>query len=251
MIWLVYLLGLAIFVVGIVGLSKQIPSIGITTKNRAMLAMAGGLFVAFYGCGVGLNSWSEGLAERDRAREVAVATAPENTLDSDPPQPQKPNPKPELKPEPKPAAQRVPQKPTIPGLAAVDIYGNFRDRGFTCVGPKGPVSDDPDRMIWWECADESNSHSFTVEVFAYSPTRIISVEAWSASLTGSGATALAKPFLGFAASLPYDGSSPAEARAWVESNVGRETRRQFGGVQYQLNSKAQVRWLRITPFGVD
>ncbi len=57
---------------------------------------------------------------------------------------------------------------------------------------------------------------------------------------------VAAPLLGFMAALPYDGATPEDAKAWVESTIpalsgqpddAKET--MFGGVKYVLSRPAQ------------
>jgi len=58
--------------------------------------------------------------------------------------------------------------------------------------------------------------------------------------------ALSATFLAYLASLPYEGSAPAEAVAWVRENIGKQTEKMFGPVKLQLFSKAQTRILRMS-----
>ena len=130
---------------------------------------------------------------------------------------------------------------TIPGLVAVDVHGNFSDKGFECDGMK-IIGDDN----LWNCEEKDQSHSYQVEVFGTSPTQIKSVRYTSLDFSGSP-DEVARQFLAYGASLQYDGADPAAAKAWVEGNVGKNAETEIGGVKFELTAAGTARMLRISP----
>jgi hypothetical protein len=57
---------------------------------------------------------------------------------------------------------------------------------------------------------------------------------------------LSLSFLCLAASMPYTGCTPAEARIWIAANIGKNTEKMFGPVKLQLFSQARSRILRMS-----
>jgi hypothetical protein len=102
----------------------------------------------------------------------------------------------------------------IRGLTADDVLATLRDRGFVCEGPT-TFLDGVDYICDF---DEDPLYSFRVEITGLTPSDIRAVEAvffWFGDKAQLDAGA--DDFLGLIASLPYEGSSPEEARNWVQS----------------------------------
>jgi len=129
----------------------------------------------------------------------------------------------------------------IPGLAAVDVYGNLEDRDFDCSGPKRLRT-----RLTWTCELDAGPAEYIVDVWGKSPTQIELVEG-NAFVYSGNVDRLAKPFLGFLATIPYRGARPAAARTWVEANIGRQAQRRFGPVLFVVYGKARARFLEIKP----
>jgi hypothetical protein len=119
----------------------------------------------------------------------------------------------------------------IPGLTAADIKLNFENRGFSCEGPGSAPSG-----VNYNCS----SGDFQIFFFGAG---VMSIEGVSAvALTDDSD---AKDFLGFVATLPYEGSNPSAARAWVEANVGTSASTTFGAAKFTLGGPAGGRTLDI------
>lgn len=132
----------------------------------------------------------------------------------------------------------------IPGLTAADVKLNVEERGLTCTGPD-PLEDG----ITYTCSASSTDGNtqWQVELFGSDPTTIRSVIAtvlWSGA--GSADPAM-DDFLGYIATLPYDGSTPEEARAWARANDAGE--RAFGAVTYSLTTAGTGRARILTMRG--
>jgi hypothetical protein len=133
----------------------------------------------------------------------------------------------------------------IPGLEPVDVYLNLEKKGFKTTKHYG------DSQNTFVCELEEDKCSYTVT--AYTPAgsansvKTVQVMAQWFGPNDDAATDKLKPFMGFAATFPYDGATPEEARRWVEANLGKETSESFGGgVKFELFSKARTRLLRIS-----
>jgi hypothetical protein len=138
----------------------------------------------------------------------------------------------------------TPRSDVIPGLAAVDVHGNFTNKGFTLDKHLDPVQSE------WRCKDENATRSMLVEAFGDSPTSLTMVRGTYTGYTSSNVEKEAADFLGYVASIPYDGSQPGEARDWVKRNIGSSTTTSIGGVTFELiadPSAPRVRMLIITP----
>jgi hypothetical protein len=126
--------------------------------------------------------------------------------------------------------------PPIPGLQPVDIYLNLEKAGWQCDGPTtGPL------FVTWLC--KLPGTLAVVEIFSNSGTDVQQVE-------GNVYAPEEYQWLGFLATVPYDGATPADARAWVESNIptvqqGQPAEAEFGGVPYLLGGSDAYRFLSI------
>lgn len=137
-----------------------------------------------------------------------------------------------------------PRSDVIPGLAAVDVHGNFTNKGFTLEKRLDPVQSE------WRCKDENGTRSMLVEAFGDSPTSLTMVRGTYTGYASGDVNKEAAEFLGYVSSVPYDGSRPSEARGWVERNIGSNAKTSIGGVSFELiaNPTApRVRMLMITP----
>jgi hypothetical protein len=124
----------------------------------------------------------------------------------------------------------------IPGLTFPDVTFNLRERGFTCTDTFNKL---PSGLYTWTC--ERNDPTFTSIVTVYSRTidTVDLIEA-DVALYASPDDQIAILILGFIATMPYTGSTPDQARSWVETAIPKITQSgdhrimEFGGVQYDL-----------------
>lgn len=95
----------------------------------------------------------------------------------------------------------------IEGLTAADITINLEQTfGFECDDPQDARS-----RVRYSCESPEDPGSY-VEVFGSGPTEIENVAAFSSSF--------ARDLLSYVATLPYEGSRPAQAKRWVLSHLG-------------------------------
>jgi hypothetical protein len=84
---------------------------------------------------------------------------------------------------------------------------------------------------------------------------VFTVDATGAAgrLSGEAFNGLAAGFLGYAATVPYDGSEPQRAKQWVQAHVkeankpGSALETQIGPVKFELSGSAYLRVLKVKP----
>jgi hypothetical protein len=148
----------------------------------------------------------------------------------------KPEPKRESKPEPKP------EPSNIPGLTPQDVYLDLENRGFKCSEPELMQ---PEDEVRWTCERQGDKGRYLVEINSKDANSVRLLKAWVISHERARADALAGDFLGYVATVPYEGAQPEKAKAWVEQNVGSKASAKFGGVSYTLGGKADRRFLEL------
>jgi hypothetical protein len=125
----------------------------------------------------------------------------------------------------------------LPGLSPVNITVSLEGQEFTCTQVK-KVADHYERT----CLKGLRSESlFQVVIAGREPFLVDFIEA-SVLQAKEPDNDIAAPLLGFMATMPYDGATPEDARAWVESTIStwsgqpddaKET--MFGPVKYVLS----------------
>ncbi|MBA3727120.1 MAG: hypothetical protein H0W86_11920 [Armatimonadetes bacterium] len=116
----------------------------------------------------------------------------------------------------------------IPGLVAVDVHGNFTNKGFTLT-----KINELDQHLW-TCVKEDEVRRMSVDALGASTTKIASVRGFYVDKSDGDADQLAKDFLGYVASIPYEGAEPNRAKEWVRTNVGSNSTVTIGGVSFEL-----------------
>ena len=122
----------------------------------------------------------------------------------------------------------------LPGLMPADVTVNLEQRGFTC----GTVEQGQLYYVR-TCTNDTAAYSLSVDIYGR--------EAFSIDLIESSVLQFANPdkefaasFLGFMATMPYDGAVQEEARTWVETTLptlagqGDIREEVFAGVKYRL-----------------
>ncbi len=139
----------------------------------------------------------------------------------------------------------------IPGLNAADIKLNLQSRGFKCTGPTAGKS-----MVTWDCTSSQAQGlvEFQVSFMGADPAQIRMVDAMAFQFSQQPSDQAIVPFLGYVATLPYDGADPPRARRWVEESIGKadagkvlETT--IGGARFRLYGPIRGRILEIAPAG--
>ena len=118
----------------------------------------------------------------------------------------------------------------IPGFTAVDLHGNLTNKGFKLE--KTFLDDE----ALYTCTMDSGGTQYRAEAYGKGATEIISVR--GTVIDGSGnLSKVAKEFLGYLGSLPYDGAIPDRGRQWVESNIDKSSATTIGGVKFEIIAK--------------
>ena len=122
----------------------------------------------------------------------------------------------------------------LPGLMPANVTVNLEQRGFTCDSLEQV-------QIYYArtCTKDSVDYSLRVDIYGR--------EAFAVDLIESSVLQFANPdkefaasFLGFMATMPYDGAVQEEARNWVETTLpsltgqGDVREKVFAGVKYRL-----------------
>lgn len=131
----------------------------------------------------------------------------------------------------------------IPGLAPVDIYLNLEGKGFTTDKRYGK------EQHTFECKEQTGAYLNTASITipaGQGADQVTVVNAMHQNYSEASTDALAVGFLGYCATLPYDGAEPAKARAWVEANLGKNVSAVFGGVKFELFANGRTRILRLS-----
>jgi len=142
----------------------------------------------------------------------------------------------EQKPEPGPAPRN------IPGLTPQEVYLNLEIRDFKCSEPELMG---PDNQVRWTCEKQEANSEYLVEINSSDANSVRLVEATVITSDPAHADAVAQDFLGYVATIPYEGAHPEEAKAWVKQNVGSKASAEVGGVSYTLGGKAGRHFLKL------
>lgn len=123
---------------------------------------------------------------------------------------------------------------SLPGLMPADVKINLEQRGFTC----GSVEQGQNVYIW-SCKQETALYTLRVDIYSRTLFTVDLIDS-GAIQYGTPDIELAKSFLGFMATMPYDRAVQKEARTWVENTIptlkgqGDVREKVFAGVNYRL-----------------
>jgi len=149
-------------------------------------------------------------------------------------------------------------KGLIPDIEAADIKLNLEKWGLKFTGPR-PFKDDTGYLDDGEVVDPDTQVKLSCTIMAKTPMAIQSVtfRADGALVAGNISPerylAVSKGFLGYCATLPYDGSEPEKAREWVEKNLDQANQPDkpivtvIGQVEYKLAGAKYFRLLSMKP----
>lgn len=125
-------------------------------------------------------------------------------------------------------------KALLPGLMPADVTVNLKQRGFTC----GSVEQGQLYYVR-TCEKDTADYSLRVDTYGREAFTIDLIESSVLQFTNPDKE-FAASFLGFMATMPYDGAVQQEARDWVESTLptltgqGDVREKVFAGVHYRL-----------------
>src|SRR3989338_5890476 len=128
-------------------------------------------------------------------------------------------------------------KKYLPGLTTADVTLNFKDQGFTCSDmQQGKIG------VTWTCKQETPDHEYTVITFGDGPLEILFVQANALNYGSRDTNEVSSEFIGYVASLSFDGASPSEAKNWVQSNLGKNNvETKYGEVTFRLTGEQETR----------
>lgn len=148
-------------------------------------------------------------------------------------------------------------EPAIPGLEPADIKVNLERTWklrFTAPAPGLEYI-----RHHGEAVDPDTGARLSCQIYGRTPVTVdwavFTVDATGVAgrLSGEVFNGLAAGFLGYAATVPYDGSEPQRAREWVQAHV-KETNKpggvletQIGPVKFELSGGAYLRILKVKP----
>lgn len=171
----------------------------------------------------------------------APSSEPSATLSPTPKATATPTPTPT--PRPSPTATNTPAPPEwITGLDVIDVTGNLENRGFECKGPTKLQT-----LSSWDCTNRTGE--INVSVLGRDATHVRTIDATVFFFTGTPSDESAAAFLGFLATVPYDDATPAEARAWVETNIANGAETVFGSAKSVVYGPPAARSLQIVAVG--
>jgi len=101
--------------------------------------------------------------------------------------------------------------PLIPDLTVVDVTSNVTPHKLSCNGPH-----EQNGRFLTSCSD--NSSMLFVDITGPDSERVDWIDATVVQAVAPS-DEIAGTFLGFIATMPYNGSSPSDARAWVEATL--------------------------------
>lgn len=159
--------------------------------------------------------------------------------------------------ENKPKAENKPAEKIIPGLTATDIKLNLEKHGFEFTGPR-PMTSSDGYFDEGKATDLATGVDYSVTINALSPSQVRAVTfradgtLAAGSVSRSKILSVAKEYLGYCATVPYDGANPQQARKWVESNItkvkqGKPVETVIGNAKLVLAGEEYFYFLQIFP----
>ncbi len=110
---------------------------------------------------------------------------------------------------------------SIPGIYAVDIYGNLKQKGFKCTDVK-TTNIESKQIVSWTCTDTDKTKEYIVEITGTAHNKIFYIQAAVLNYGQEKIEEVAKDFLSYIASIPYKNSKPDEAQLWVQKNITQD-----------------------------
>lgn len=125
----------------------------------------------------------------------------------------------------------------LPGLLPADVRVNVEDRfGLVCDRPKIQSG-----ITTWTCIRDVGTAVLRVDIYSQGG---LQVDIIDARIAGFFNAETAANFLGFVATMPYDGADPAAARLWVATNITKARAETIiGNVWFELSGNDSLREL--------
>jgi hypothetical protein len=130
----------------------------------------------------------------------------------------------------------------INNISAASLYDPLQKKGFKIDKQIGSDA------IFVDCDRSTSGFSEHARIAGDDPDKILEIRASYTNYSAGKTNDLAKPFLGFVATLPYENSDPAKAREWVEKNISKNSKTEINGVSFEIFGNIKnIRTLLITP----
>ena len=136
----------------------------------------------------------------------------------------------------------------LPGLRPEVVRANLEAKNLACELVYLPSGNDP--YYKWECKREGLDYMINVEMWSKSMSTVDLIQAGIVQY-GNPDNSLSVDFLGFMATMPYDGADPQQARSWVKETLPTITEKgdvreiTIGGVRFRLYGIPSARFLDI------
>jgi len=130
---------------------------------------------------------------------------------------------------------------TIPGISAVDIYGNLDNIWFKCNWPTTYNWE-----VFWQCEETTTEHSYIVEIVGTAYNKITSIQATALNYSSKSTKSVTEEFLWYIASVPYVSANPELAKSWVIENITQSTNKIINGVKFTIAGNERSRMLTIS-----
>ena len=128
----------------------------------------------------------------------------------------------------------------LPGLTGVDLHGNLTSKGFKLETLYG---DSTTPGISWHCTSTQNGCDLSAAGSGSTASELQSITASVSHRSAGDPLPVAREFLGYIATLEYDGSKPAEAREWVRKHIPEnDATTTIGPVRFTIKG---TKWARI------
>lgn len=256
-------LSLVVMAVGVISIIHPLRFLRIRTRGVGALVLAGGMVLFFLGgTMVPHHSVTTPPAPQAEAKKPEPAPAAKPAPAPAPAAKPAPGPAPVAQPSPapatKPAADPAAAAPAvIPGLASADVKLNLQKlwgMQFTYLGDESG-----ERHEYGVVVDPDTGAELTCDLYGDLPTKVSSVQfavdGTSRIGTSRGANEIAlvsAGYLGYCASLPYDGAEPAKAKAWASSACnhvrnGKPKSVVFGPVRMEMFGNQWMKTLQVGP----
>lgn len=135
----------------------------------------------------------------------------------------------------------------IKGLTHADLSLNLEKRGFKCSATQGQTM----RLYRCESSEAGGQVSYDVSYMGANATTIAQVTATVLQYGSAPSDRVAAQFLGYIASIPYDGGQPADTRRWAEGNVGADAETTVASARFEMRrGNPRARTLVIAAVGL-
>lgn len=247
--WLLFIVGIFLVVVSALAMFGNKTKEGQNEPSRKQLRT-----MLFIGVLLAARGWGAVHPQPEKATAPSAASTPiaDTSAESPKSQPSGTPPKAQTQEQPQEQNQEQPAEPALPGITSADIKLNLKQWGLSFSGPDRSMdrgkATDPDTLV--ELRADLSGKRLPFEV--RSVTFTVDGTSVAGILDPDTYLAVAEGYLGYCATLPYDGAEQEAAREWVIAHIPNANRpenavvKQFGPAEYSLFGGKYMRVLQIT-----